>query len=382
MSGGKYVKIEIDTASWTTSPGGVPSELAALNGKRRKIPILPALLHTGILTRPPTSTGIDLADYWAWLRYGPAIDDLPELKLRAAWKDIDPHQKNILSDDLGMGLTTYLLSRALKFKSIADTIHFAKVAHPGLYHFLKMSKNGQHKSPDFVAMDNAGDPENISVIECKGTQSSKPALRELMKRGVEQKENLLTTAGGSASIKHRLVAGLLIPPSDQSFEAIIRLCDPEFSEFNSALAQIPPERKETAIVQVDLAKHFALMSLYSISRALATTNTREQKRLPDIDRDEARRLPQVPGSVGHTFTIEHPLSDRTQCEGLHVRGVRFTMTSPAGLYESLVESQDLDGTLTRLAGRVKESEWEESSQEAIAKLVTPLGFSLTLEYLQ
>jgi len=382
MSHIKSVKIRIDTGSWSTLSKVVPTELASLDGTKSEMSVLCALLHTALRTRPPNSTGIDLADYWAWLRYGPAIDDLPDLKLRAAWKDIDQHQKNILSDDLGMGFTTYLLSKVLNFKSFADTLHFANVAHPGLYNFLDVKKNGKHKSPDFVAMDNAGDPKNISIIECKGSQSSMAVLKNLMKSGIEQKGNLLPVAGSQANIKHRLVAGLLIPQSHQDFEATIRICDPEFDDFNNALAQISPERRETAIVQIDLAKQFALMNLSSISRALATTNTQAQKQLSDVNQDELRALTQVSSNSEHTFAFELPLPDRTLCFGLQVRRVRFTMTSPDGLYETLVKTQDLEDTFTRYVEQAKEREWEEVSKETIATLTTPLGFNLTLEYLE
>jgi hypothetical protein len=381
VSDGRFVRIKIDKPSWPVSAGGVPPELDALDGARRKMSILSALLHTALRTSPPTSTGLDLADYWAWLRYGPAIDDTAGLTLRGEWKDIDPHQKNILSDDLGMGFTTYLLSRVLKFKSFADTLHFANVAHPGLYFFLKEKKNGKYKSPDFVAMDGAGDPKNISVVECKGTQSSMSALKGLMKSGVEQKKNLFPVAGSGGSIKHRLVAGLLIPASDKTFEATIRLSDPEFREFNNALAEIPPERLETAVVQVDLAKHFALMSLRSISRALATTNAKEQNRLSGVDRGELRNLQRISSDGGHTFSFEYPLPDRARCVGRHVRRARFTITSPDGLYETLLDSQALEGTLAWVTGMAKEGEWVEATKETAATLITPLGFRLTLEYL-
>src|SRR4051794_39525485 len=119
----RYVNIEIDSATWPT-PSAVPTELSGLNGKFQKISVRLALIHTALRTRPPISTGIHLADYWAWMRYGPAIDSGPYLKLRDEWDQVDPHQKTVLSDDLGMGFTTYLLSRALKFKSFADTLHF------------------------------------------------------------------------------------------------------------------------------------------------------------------------------------------------------------------------------------------------------------------
>jgi hypothetical protein len=108
----KFVPIQIDSSTWT--PRTPPAQLLKWHGKSKKLSVGAALLHTALRTRPPSSTGIELADYWAWLRYGPAIDSDRRLGLRAAWDGIDPHQKTILSDDLGMGFTTYFLNSNLR----------------------------------------------------------------------------------------------------------------------------------------------------------------------------------------------------------------------------------------------------------------------------
>jgi hypothetical protein len=155
MSNSKDVHIEIDTGSWTATGKAVPSQLTGISTPR-KMSVGIALLHTALRTRPPLSAGISLADYWAWLRYGPAISDSPDLRLRSEWSNIDPHQKTILSDDLGMGFTTYLLARILKFKSFADTLHFVNVTNPGNYKFLRVSKNGKYKAPDLLLLTAQG----------------------------------------------------------------------------------------------------------------------------------------------------------------------------------------------------------------------------------
>ena len=43
---------------------------------------------------------------------------------------------------------------------------------------------------------------------------------------------------------------------------------------------------QTGVVQIDLAKHFALMGLHSIADALASTDTSAAGRLPEVDREE------------------------------------------------------------------------------------------------
>jgi hypothetical protein len=378
---GKYVSIEVDSFSWSPA-SAAPVELFILDGTSKKMSVGVALLHTALRTRPPVSTGIHLADYWAWMRYGTAIDSDPHLGLRYEWKHIDPHQKTVLSDDLGMGFTTYLLSQVLKFKAFADTIHFVKVAHPGRFKFSEY-KNGKFKSPDFVAMDSTLNPGSISVVECKGTQGSKGGLINALKDGVLQKSNISLASGSTSKINHKLVAGLYIPLR-RNGSAVIRICDPEYGELAEAFEGIPTERLEPAVVQIDLAKNFALMGLHSIARTLATTNTAERNTLPEFNYGEVESL--LPGSNQNelVFTTDNLLpSDMASFGDVPVRRSRFTMRCQRSLYASLIESTNLQNTFERFVRDAKGREWEERFSEDGngATLVTPLGFTLTLEYL-
>lgn len=381
MSDGKNVKVELDDASWTSLGKTAPAELTKLSGGPRKMSVRIALLHTALCTRPPTSTGIYLADYWAWLRYGPAIEGTPDLRLRAEWDDIDPHQKTVLSDELGMGFTTYLLARALKFKSFADTIHFVNVTNPGKYKFSVINKkNGKYKSPDFVALDSAGSTNNINVLECKGTQSSRKALINAVRDGVPQKQNLISAS--SSKINHSLVAGLFIPPKKSKEEALIYVSDPPQNVLPEILARIAPERMQTAVVQVDLAKHFALMGLHSIANALASTDVSATRRLPRVDAQEITALRLLPDRQEREFEITFPLPrETTRFEGRAVRRARFAMRCPVDLYERVAGTDNLDSTLGDVVEIVNEQEWHETSDEVEATLTTPLGFTLSLSYL-
>lgn len=379
MSDGKDVHIEIDAGSWTAAGKVVPSQLAGISTPR-KMSVGVAMLHTALRTRPPQSTGMSLADYWAWLRYGPAISDSPDLRLRSEWSDIDPHQKTVLSDDLGMGFTTYLLARVLKFKSFADTLHFVNVTNPGQYKFLHVSKNGKYKSPDFVAFDSAGNSSNVNVVECKGTQSSRKALLKAIGEGVPQKRNLESIGG--ASINHALVAGLFIPTHNAKETALIHISDPDHVELVDALAGIAVKRIQTAIVQIDLAQHFALMGLYSIANALASTDTSKVDRLVDVDSAELNFLhPSVDMKWRH-FEIAFPLpAAASTFRQERIRRVRFTMDCPVRIYNALLESSSLEDTLGKLVASANSNEWEERADESEMTLVTPLGFRLSLTYL-
>ena len=127
-------------------------------------------------------------------------------RLCKEWEDIDPHQKTILSDEFGVGFTTYLLCEKLGCIGFADTLYIQK--HPDLarYFSVRSSKKiGRQKSPDYIAID---DRHDIYVIECKGTQSSYSTLKTSIKKGQEQKNSI---ALAPSSVKHSLVAGLFVP---------------------------------------------------------------------------------------------------------------------------------------------------------------------------
>jgi len=379
MPDSKDVNIEINVGSWTAAGKAVPSQLTGISTPR-KMSVGVALLHTALRTRPPQSTGMSLADYWAWLRYGPAISDSADLRLRPEWSEIDPHQKTVLSDDLGMGFTTYLLARTLKFKSFADTLRFVNVTNPGNYKFLHVSKNGKYKAPDFVAFDSAGGSGNVNVVECKGTQSSRKALLKAIEDGIPQKQNLASIGG--SKINHSLVAGLFIPAHNTKETALIHISDPEDIELVNVLAGIELKRIQTAIIQIDLAQHFALMGLYSIANALASTDTSQVDRLVDVDSSELDLLHPIGNAMWRQFEIAFPFPTTVSAFGQErIRRVRFTMACPTSIYNGLLKSPSLEATLGNLVASANSNEWEEKSGESEMTLVTPLGFRLNLAYL-
>lgn len=231
-------------------------------------------------------------------------------------------------------------------------------------------------------MDSTLNTNSISVVECKGTQNSYDKLIKQLADGVAQKNNISAAGGGVSKINHKLVAGLWIPLRKHG-SAVIRVCDPEYDELAKVFEAIPADRLEPAVVQIDLAKHFALMGLPSIARALATTNTAEADALPDFNYGEVNALLPDPNQGDLTFSTEYLLpGDTARFGDAPVRRARFTMSCPRGLYESLAGSQNLQGTLRRLVADAKRRNWGEgfSDDGYRTTLVTPLGFTLTLEY--
>jgi hypothetical protein len=147
--------------------------------------------------------------------------------------------------------------------------------------------------------------------------------------------------------------------------------------------QIPQERLEPAVVQIDLAKHFALMGLHSIARALVKTNTAEQNSLEGVTDSEIRAL-HSSNQNEFSFKTEYLLPiDTAQVGVARVRRAAFTMNCSAGSYFSLIESPDLQKTLQRIVQEAKRSDWRETVENEGLRTIlhTPLGFRLELEYL-
>lgn len=211
-----------------------------------------------------------------------------------------------------------------------------------------------------MALDSAADPNNINVVECKGTQSSRKDVRKAVGGGIPQKKNLVSA--GSSKINHTLVAGLFIPPKKSKEEALIYLSDPPQEGLSEVFARIAPERMQTGVIQIDLAKHFALMGLHSIADALASTDSSAASHLPDVDRQEIRALTLSSDKRELTFEISFLLPrGRTHVAGQPVSRAKFAMTCPLDLYDRVAGKDDLEGTLGNLVETAGEREWHEDS---------------------
>jgi len=188
MAGAKFdIGVNVVTSSWP--PGQHPPAAFTAAPQTHQVDYFKMLLTIGILTTPPISRGISLSEYWAQLRYFHAIDfDQTDLKLTPEYDNIDAHQKTILSDDFGMGISCDWLFEKLDIVAFCDGAYFidnlvgiygARVAHTP-------KKRGPKKSPDFIALDAKG---LFHVIECKGTQSGDNA-RNKQVRSVDKNGNL------------------------------------------------------------------------------------------------------------------------------------------------------------------------------------------------
>ena len=186
------IEVSVDAGSW---PGGtVPPALSgAATMGTWSCCVETAILSVALHTRSPIVEGFHLSDWWAWLRYLPALADTPELRLRDEWTATDSHQKAVLSDDFGVGFATWFLIEHLQFLAFVETSHFLWcVAPPGAYFLLNCKKAGPNKIPDYVGLD---DQLRLSVLECKGSQADRRVLRQTIAKGIPQKQNFRTGIG-------------------------------------------------------------------------------------------------------------------------------------------------------------------------------------------
>jgi hypothetical protein len=159
----------------------------------RQIEITPAyLLHRlGVVTTPPVENLADICSTWAYFRYLWAFDipaqaTVGPLSLSEDARNIDFHQKGLLSDQIGVGMAAVLLGDYLGAPLTADVS--LAVADPTWPVDLE-----DGPSPDYLFFD--AERTTIFVVECKGTQTSRRTALEQLRRGSEQVPALTFTDG-------------------------------------------------------------------------------------------------------------------------------------------------------------------------------------------
>lgn len=159
----------------------------------RLIEVTPAyLMHRlGVVTTPPVENLADLCSTWAYFRYLWAFDiptpgTLGPLRLSDDARNIDFHQKGLLSDQIGVGMAAVLVGDYLNAPFAADVS--VAVADPSWPIDVE-----DGPSPDYLFFD--ADRTTIFVVECKGTQTSRRTAIDQLRRGSEQVPSLTFTDG-------------------------------------------------------------------------------------------------------------------------------------------------------------------------------------------
>lgn len=343
------------------------------------VDVLQAMLYVGLMTRPPVSYGFDLSDCWAWLRYGPALKATSDLRLCDEWTTLDPHHKTILSGDFGVGFTGLLLAQALGFTKYSDTLWVVNTLGNTGFAYASTATRGPSKSPDYIVEDAVG---NLSILECKGTQTNRKALWEALGRGVPQKQNL--QAVGATIISHSLVAGLFVPQSQHGEDALFAVCDPDWEKVRGELGRFTKNEITRGITQVSAAKEIALFELPQTANSLV--KARESLSLSDaVGRDlatqrGARRVEGPNGlSINEDYRWEEP---RRLSEQLTAVGIRFRGEMPMATVTALRGTPKAEDFGERERERTVKRRWEGSTAEHSATLSSPYGNVFHLELLE
>lgn len=160
----------------------------------RDVQIVPHyLLHRlSVVTTPAIENLADICSWWAYFRYLWAFDiplpavNRPSLRLSQAARDIDFHQKSLLSDQIGIGMTAVLVGDYLSAPLAADV----SVAMKDPMWPIDLQFDS---SPDYLFFDDT--QTNLFIVECKGTQTTRSASLDQICRGTEQVPSLLFTDG-------------------------------------------------------------------------------------------------------------------------------------------------------------------------------------------
>lgn len=339
-----------------------------------------ALTFLAIWTRPPVSFGFSLSDCWAWLRYIPAIASTVKLRLCSDWTTLDPHHKTVLSGDFGVGFTTWALHQALGFTRYSDTLWVVNTLAPGSFALASTTaRRGQRKSPDYIAQDASG---NCSVLECKGTQTSRQALHAALGRGVPQKRSLRQI--GPTPIQHSLVAGLFIPQWQSPEDPLLEIWDPSWEDVKKALGRFARGTLERGVVQVATAKELALFELQRTANALVRAEGARGSLRQAMAEDLAADVPgRLRTSEGVQITREYRWPHAVLWDGLPpIVGVRFTAQLPQPQVEALqvVEAPDAEGERQR--DQQLSQSWHSAESELAGRLTSPMGTELSLELLE
>ena len=220
------------------------------------------LLLIGLLTSPPKFKALSLSHYWAWLRYLVALHPSGKLRLRLLWREIDSHQKTLLSDDFGTGFPCHYLIDNHGFEDFADTGYLLKNVLNGFVSLLGSNMRGPSKSPDFIAVDNLG---RLHILECKGTQSSRADLIKAIERGIPQKNNL----SNSGLFTSSMVGGFFVPQHRSKEAAQIVFADPPESELLKPLADLGRARVAEGVRRISLAKSLSMAGLWTAATAIS-----------------------------------------------------------------------------------------------------------------
>jgi len=198
---------------------------------------LPARIHisrlcllylTGVLNTP-IRPSFDLRHMYAILRYWWAFDvNRSDLALDPMVAEIDRHQKNLLSDEIGCGFAgaAMLLFGATHY---AEVDRLIRLGYANLVRFRDRSQ------PDYVAIDFVN--HRVIVCEAKGSQSSTNYHQLQLARGKNQVSNLNFVIPGYTTV--RIVSAILLGGANGPYDSQWTISDPRGRQKTSEIKLDP-----------------------------------------------------------------------------------------------------------------------------------------------
>lgn len=173
------------------------------------------LRKVGEVTTPSILNLYQLSASWATRRYIWAFDPtISALCLSQDARNIDPHQKTLLSDQFGMGVAALVMEEYFGLSSYVDVL--LALGATSQYNNIQLLGS---RSPDLLFFDASG--SQYFVVECKGSQSARSTSIQQLISGLGQV--ICLTFPVSSNIKTQsLVIGTFL---DQS-RTIVHVIDP------------------------------------------------------------------------------------------------------------------------------------------------------------
>jgi hypothetical protein len=252
------------------------------------VEIIPAYMlnRLGVVTTPAIENLADLCSTWAYFRYLWAFEspspniNKPVLRLSQAARQIDFHQKGLLSDQIGVGMAAVLLGSYLDAPLAADvTVAMDDPAWP-----IQLQYD---TSPDYLFFN--ATQSKLFIVECKGTQTSRYSSLKQLCRGTEQVPSLIFNDG-------RTPPSLVVATCLSKSGTRILIVDPPEEDQPKHLERTERVTQREWRVRNDaefaratrLISEAKVLSFAGADQAAASKMERVHKRIPTMPRTEPR----------------------------------------------------------------------------------------------
>ena len=347
MSHIKSVSFTLDAH---TFHGGVPPYLRTITDPT-SIDLRCVLTHVATWTRCPLlPKGAHIS--WACSRYLHLFRPGRSLRLIPEWAEADPHQKAVLSDDIGVGATTYLLTEKAGFRDFSFTSYVQRHGRP----IAPVAYPSNRRSADYIGTRSHG---HHIALECKGTQGSRRALAGFLNTGTRQKQ--ATRRQFRSKLRYGMVGGIFAPHSHSSQNALIRLRDPPLPADPQAAEEVPEDELDFRVFCGSLSSQLAAAGA---EHAAIHVATRTDQPLDELARNEIERASE-PRIV---FCLSKAIPDLPA-----EKDVTITASIEDDMRNALLSRTPLSNAF-KLGSRA----WEHTSTESHARVATSQHINITV----